>query len=108
MTVRYTYEIIGPAGTSSDSAALFGNVFATKGAGTFYKQPGGSEWTKQDGNHTYRFQEVVRTGDYIELACVSGDHNHVRLYPNHVRYRQLDERGNVVWRTFPDSVGQWR
>ena len=108
MTVRYTYEIIGPATTSSGSATAFGNVFATSGAGTYYKQPGGSEWAKQDGNQAYRFQEVQRTGDYIELACISGGHNHVRLYLNHVRYRQLDERGNVVWRTFPDSVGQWR
>ena len=86
--------------------SYFGNVFKTTGAGTYVRRSGKS-WIKRQGSRTYRFVEVERTGHSIGLKCVSGDHNHVRIYRDFVRYRQRDDRGNVVWRTYAHSRGRW-
>jgi hypothetical protein len=81
--------------------------FVTASSGTYDGRAGGT-WAKRERGREYTFREVQRTGDYIELTCVSGDHHDVRIYDDHVWYRQRDDRGVLAWRTSPDSKGSWR
>jgi hypothetical protein len=91
--------------------AEFGNVFLTAG-GEIYSNVGGPHWVMRNArdHYVYRFEEVTRNNAFIELLCVSRDHNHVRIYRDHVKYLQPIDDGHPdasVWRSFPHSRGYW-
>ncbi|MEN6537118.1 MAG: hypothetical protein ABFD89_25910 [Bryobacteraceae bacterium] len=89
----------------------FGTVFTTVSAET-YVLGNGTSWECRRANDptVCKFNEVARTGDFLELDCISHNHNNVRIYRDHVRYRQpLDDRhpNELIWRSLPNSVGRW-
>jgi hypothetical protein len=89
----------------------FGSVFKTLGRGTF-SLVGGNNWTARIPNDAtvYNFVEIARTDDYVELDCVSKNHNNVRIFRDQVWYRQPKDDQHpqeLICRLFPDSKGQW-
>jgi hypothetical protein len=101
----------GVANFRVKNTGKFGTVFRTLGRSVF-SLVGDKNWIAQLPNDAtvYKFWEINRTNDYIELDCVSRNHNNVRLFRDEVRYRQGkdDQHPNdIVWRSFPDSRGQW-
>ena len=99
-----------PTTESTSEEGTFGTVFTTTDLETYSKGEG-ERWTSRKPNdlELYHFSEVHRTADYIELRNVSRNHNHVRLYRDHVEFYQARSDGDpaMIWRSLPGSLGRW-
>ncbi len=89
----------------------FGRTFTTRSAETFTNVEGRT-WVcqKRDDATIYRFTEAARTKDFIELKCVTDNHDTVRIYQSQISYHQLRDHNHPnerVWTSTENSHGHW-